>query len=145
MQDALQRTWAEFDRQVFMLHLGARISAVLPGVVELELPAAPELAQHHGFVHAGAMTAVMDTACGLAALTTLPSTRSVLTAEFKVNLLRPARGSLLRVHARVVKSGRSLVICEALAHMAADDGQVHEPCAMMLATIASVDWTSDVA
>ena len=86
-----------FARQGLMQHLGARLTAVSPGEVVIELPTSPNLTQQHGFVHAGAVTAVVDSACGYAAISLLPPQYDALT-EFKVNLLAPATGDQAHRH-----------------------------------------------
>ena len=87
-----QRVRASFDRQAVMATLGATLVRVTPGEVVVDLPFRPELTQQHGFLHAGVVTTVMDSACGYAALSLMEPGAAVLTIEFKVNLLAPARG-----------------------------------------------------
>ena len=100
-----------FAQQGFMAYLGARLTAVSPGEVTIELPVSPTLSQQHGFVHAGATTAVVDSACGYATLTLLPPSSEVLTVEFKMNLLAPALGVKMIANGRVVRPGRTLTVC----------------------------------
>lgn len=103
-----------FEKQTFMHHLGAKLTALAPGEVEITISgAATELRQHHGFFHAGVTTSIADSAAGCAALTLFPEGKNVVTTEFKVNLLRPARGQRLVARGRVIKSGQSLSICGA--------------------------------
>jgi uncharacterized protein (TIGR00369 family) len=85
--------------------IGARILRVAPGEVDIELPVTPRVTQQHGFVHAGAVSAIADSACGFAALTLMAPNAGVLTAEFKVNLMAPAAGERLVAEGRVVKAG----------------------------------------
>lgn len=104
------RVRESFARQRFLQTIGATLERVAPGEVELRLPFRADLTQQHGFLHAGAMTTVVDTACGYAALTLMPPDAAVLTAEFKVNLLAPGRGEAIVARARVLKSGRTLTV-----------------------------------
>ena len=94
-----------------MQTIGARIVRVDPGEVELELPFRDDLTQQHGFLHAGIVTALVDSACGYAALSLMDREAAVLSVEYKVNLLAPAVGERMRAVGRVIKSGRTLVVC----------------------------------
>ncbi|RDI55480.1 PaaI family thioesterase [Nocardia mexicana] len=100
-----------FDRQGLMRHLGARITHIGPGRVHIVLPNRPEVAQQHGYVHAGATGAIADSAGGYAAFTVFPEDSTVLTVEYKINLLAPAAGEHLEAVGSVVKSGRTLTVC----------------------------------
>jgi uncharacterized protein (TIGR00369 family) len=145
MHHNLERCYQDFAKQPFMATLGATMTEVAVGTVTIELPCRPSLTQQHGFIHAGALSSALDTACGFAALSTLPAERSVLTAEFKINLLKPAVGACAVVRGRVLKTGRTLVVAQASAHMVgADSREEPEPCAVMTATVAAVAWTPDV-
>jgi len=101
-----------FERQAFMKHLGARIVELAPGRVVLELDARPELTQQDGYLHAGVSASIADSAGGYAAYSLFPAGTGVLSVEFKINLLAPARGSRLRAVGEVLKSGRTLTICK---------------------------------
>ena len=116
-----------------MTHLGARLVAVAPGVVEIELPVADELSQQHGFLHAGALLATLDSACGYAALTLMPAGAEVLTIELKTNLLAPARSGTVRARGEVLRTGRTLSVCRGDAFEVVEDTTTHV--ATMLATI----------
>ena len=105
------RVRRSFDRQRALATLGATLVRVVPGEVEIHLPFRPELSQQHGFLHAGVSTAVVDTACGYAALSLMPAGAAVLTIEFKVNLLAPGQGELFVATGRVVKPGRTVTVC----------------------------------
>lgn len=105
------RVQDSFDRQGLMRHLGARISHIAPGRVHIVLPARPELTQQHGYVHAGATSAIADSAGGYAAFTLFPEGTTVLTVEYKINLLAPAEGDHLEAVGTVLKPGRTLTIC----------------------------------
>jgi uncharacterized protein (TIGR00369 family) len=138
-----RRIRRQFDRQGFMHLLGARIHEVADGAVTLALDTRPELAQQHGFVHAGAVTTLLDTACGFAALTRMEPGTGVLTAEFKVNLLRPAAGEVVLATGRVIQAGRTLVVCEGRA-TARQTGGEERLVAVMTATMACVRGRPDV-
>lgn len=125
---------ASFAKQGFMTFLGAELTAVSPGEITIELPVLPKLSQQHGFVHAGATTAVVDTACGYAALTLLPPGSEVVTVEFKMNLLAPALGLKMIAFGRVVRPGRTLTVCQGELY-GEDETGTRKRCALMTATI----------
>jgi uncharacterized protein (TIGR00369 family) len=100
-------------RQSFMRLLGAEATEISPGRVVIELPYRADLCQQNGFVHAGAITSIADSAAGYAALTMMPPGSDVLSVEFKVNLLAPGRGASFRADGRVVRAGRTLTVCQA--------------------------------
>jgi uncharacterized protein (TIGR00369 family) len=106
-----ERIRASFAQQQFMATLGARIAHVAPGEVDIELPFDERLTQQDGFVHAGAVGAVLDSACGYAAYTLMDDVAGVLTVEYKLDLLRPAEGDLVVARGRVVHAGRTLTRC----------------------------------
>jgi len=106
------RVRASFARQGLMRHLGAELHRVESGLVTIRLPYRSELTQQHGFFHAGATSAIADSAGGYAGYTLFPEDSSVLTIEFKINLVAPAQGELLEAIGKVVRSGRSLTICQ---------------------------------
>ena len=105
------RCRSSFDKQRFMDTLGARLVSVRPGEVVIELPFSSQLTQQHGFLHAGAITSIVDSACGYAALSLMPKGSAVLSVEFKVNFMKPAAGSLFRATGKVLKSGKTLSVC----------------------------------
>jgi uncharacterized protein (TIGR00369 family) len=107
-----------FARQTAMRFIGARLAEVTPGRCRIELPARAELGQQHGFVHGGIVGMIADSAGGYAAFSLMPADVSILTVEFKINLLAPARGELLVAVGTVVKPGRTLSItrAEVFAH-----------------------------
>jgi uncharacterized protein (TIGR00369 family) len=117
-----QRIRDSIDRQTLLSTLGVTVAGIWPGRVELDLPYRADLCQQNGFVHAGAITAVADSACGYAAASLMPADRDVLTVEFKVNLLSPARGDRFRAIGEVVRAGRTLTVCSAEVVAWADDG-----------------------
>jgi len=106
-----ERVQASFARQGLMTHLGARIAHIGPGEVHIVLPSRPEVTQQHGYFHAGATSSIADSAGGYAAFTLFPEGTSVLTVEFKINLLAPAEGDQLEAVGTVIKPGRTLTIC----------------------------------
>jgi uncharacterized protein (TIGR00369 family) len=118
-----------FVQQKVMTLIGAALVKVAPGVVEIEIAAREDLTQQDGFVHAGIVTTILDSACGYAAYTLMPAGSSVLSVEFKVNLLAPAVGSKIDARAEVKRAGRTLTVCSADAFA---DGKL---CATMLATM----------
>jgi uncharacterized protein (TIGR00369 family) len=100
-----------FARQHVMGTLGAELTSVAPGAIEIRFPFRQEMTQQHGFLHAGIVTTVVDTACGAAAFTLMPEQVGVLTIEYKVNFLSPAAGDYFVAHGRVIKSGRNVMVC----------------------------------
>ena len=118
--DVRARVQDSFDRQGLMAHLGARLSHVSPGLVHIVLPARPEVTQQNGYFHAGATSAIADTAGGYAAYTLFAADTSVLTVEFKINLLAPALGDHIEAVGTVLKPGRTLTVCR-LDVFAVDD------------------------
>ncbi|MFJ9924126.1 PaaI family thioesterase [Streptomyces rubiginosohelvolus] len=110
-----------FDRQGLMAHLGARITHIGPGRVHIVLPARPEVTQQHGYIHAGATSAIADSAGGYAALTLFDEDSEVLTVEYKINLLAPAAGTHLEAIGTVLKPGRTLTVCQLEVHGIQDD------------------------
>ena len=113
-----------FSRQQAMRTLGFSIARMEPGEVDLAMDYSPALTQQNGFVHAGVITAGLDTACGIAAFTLMPPGSDILTVEFKTNLLAPASGTRFIFRAEVIKPGRTLTISEARAY-AHRDGSEH--------------------
>ena len=105
------RVQSSFAKQSVMKLIGAELIKILPGEVEILLPFRHDLTQQHGFLHAGIITAIVDSACGYAALSLMPAGASVLTVEFKVNLLAPAKGERFVARGKVVKPGRTITVC----------------------------------
>jgi uncharacterized protein (TIGR00369 family) len=108
--DFEQRVRASFERQAVMRMLGVMMERVSPGLVELTIPFRADLTQQHGFLHAGIAATVVDSACGYAALSLMEPGVAVLSVEFKVQLLAPARGSWFRARGDVVRAGRTLTV-----------------------------------
>lgn len=101
-----------FARQKFMDYIGAKIVELRPGYCEIHLPYREELSQQHAYFHAGVIGTIADNAGGYAAFTLLPADSTVLTVEYKLNLLAPGNGELLIGRGQVVKSGRTLTVCK---------------------------------
>lgn len=130
--DFESRVRENFTRQSVMRLIGAALTVVEPGIVEIEIPTREDLTQQDGYMHAGIITTVLDSACGYAAYTLMSADSSVLSVEFKVNLLAPAKGDLVTARALVKRSGRTLTVCTADAFI---DGKM---CATMLGTMMSL-------
>jgi uncharacterized protein (TIGR00369 family) len=122
-----------FARQTLMTTLGARLSRVFPGGIDIELPYSTELCQQNGFLHAGAITSVADSANGYAAFTLAAGDSDVLAVEFKINLLAPAVGERFVASGRVLRPGRTLTVCQ--ADVVAHAGEARTLVATMLSTI----------
>jgi uncharacterized protein (TIGR00369 family) len=101
-----------FSRQTIMATLGATLESVSEGRVTITLPYAAHICQQHGFLHAGVVSTIADSACGYAGLTVMPQGSAVLTVEFKVNLMAPAKGERFVAEGRVIKAGRTLVVTQ---------------------------------
>ena len=127
------RVRESFARQKVMQLIGASLRRVSAGEIEIALPYRDDLAQQNGFVHAGVLTTIADSACGYAAFTLMPAGVDVLSVEFKMNLLRPAIGEIFVAEAKVIKAGATLTVvrCDVNAWTSADSRLV----ATMLATI----------
>ena len=102
-----------YSRQGFMKHLGVEIISIEKGLVKVSCLKNENLPQQNGFFHAGLITSIADAACGYAALTTMPKGSDVLSVEFKTNLMKPAISDKLIAVGKVIKSGKTLVFCEA--------------------------------
>ena len=114
--DGAARVRASFARQGAMATIGASIDAVEPGYCAISLAPGPAVSQQHGYVHAGVVSAIVDSAGGYAGFSLFPATASVLTVEFKVNLLAPAEGERIVAEGFVVKPGRTLAITRGEVH-----------------------------
>jgi uncharacterized protein (TIGR00369 family) len=136
-----ERVHASFARQGAMKTLGAALIAVEPGYCAIALVPRPEVAQQHGYVHAGVVSAIVDSAGGYAGFTLFPANASVLTVEFKLNLLAPAAGERLVAEGFVVKPGRTLVITRGEVHAEAH-GQ-HTLVAIMQQTLMVMHGKKD--
>jgi len=132
-----ERVRASFARQGLMATLGAELVSVAPGAVEIAIRPDPAISQQHGFVHAGAVTAIADSAAGYAALTLMPAGTGVLSTEFKINLLAPATGDRLVARGRVVKAGRTLTVAQ--SEVFAQDEEAEKLVALLTATLMAVE------
>ena len=130
-----------FDSLTLMRTVGARLQNVAPGEVEIDLPFRDDLTQHHGYVAAAVLTAIVDVACGYAAMTLMPPGASVLTIEYKVNFLSPAQGERMVARGRVVRPGRTVSVCS--GDVVAITGANEKVVATMLSTMATVGRTRE--
>jgi uncharacterized protein (TIGR00369 family) len=130
-----ERVRDSFARLTLMRTIGARLVKVAPGEIDIDMAVRDDLTQQHGYVAAAIVTAIVDTACGYAAMSLMPADAEVLTVEYKVNFVSPARGERLLARARVLKPGRALTVCTGEVYALTDD----EPTtvAAMLATMVS--------
>jgi uncharacterized protein (TIGR00369 family) len=140
--DYAERARDSFARQQAMATLGVQVDVVEPGRVVLSMAHRPELTQQHGFVHAGMIATALDSACGYAAFTLMPEGSGVLTIEFKINLLAPARGPTFRFEGQVIKPGRTITVTEGRAYQHA--GGEQKLIATMNATLMTIAGRDDV-
>ena len=131
------RVRTSFAKQAVMHTLGAALDTIEPGRVVIVMPHKPELSQQHGFLHAGIVSTGLDSACGYAAYSLMPADAAVLTIEFKVNLLAPARGPWFRFEGQVTKAGRTISVVEGRAWQH-EAGGADALCATMTATVMTV-------
>ena len=137
-----QRVRASFERQAAMKTIGAFLTRIDPGRVDIELPYSERLTQQHGFLHAGMVATALDSACGYAAFTLMPHDCGILTIEYKINLVAPGKGQLFRMEGHVIKPGRTITVVEGRAY-AIDDGQ-DKLIATMTATEMTISGRDDV-
>ncbi|MDD2711682.1 MAG: PaaI family thioesterase [Simplicispira sp.] len=138
----VQRVQDSFAIQGVMHHLGAKLGLIAPGAVDIEVDWAQELTQQHGFLHAGVVSAVLDSACGYAAFTLMALAAEVLTIEFKINLLAPAQGEHFRMEGRVLKPGRTITVCEGRAYAISQGNE--KLVATMVCTLMAVTGRADL-
>lgn len=136
-----QRVRDSFARQQVMAYLGAELAAISPGHCEIRLPYKEELSQQHGFFHGGIIGTIGDSAGGYAAYTLMPADSSVLTVEYKMNLLAPGNGELLIARGQVVKAGRTLVVARAEVAVVKDGKETL--CATLLQTLITMKGKAD--
>ena len=141
--DFEQRTRDSFTQQPAMVTLGVGIESVAAGRVVLLMPHRADLTQQHGFLHAGMVATALDSACGYAAFTLMHAGAGVLTIEFKINLLAPARGPLLRLEGQVTKAGRTISVVDGQAFEQDEQG-ARKLIATMTATMMTVVGRDDV-
>jgi len=137
-----ERIRSSFAKQGLMSTLGATLGDLSPGRVEIELRPHPAISQQHGFIHAGAISAIADTAAGYAALSLMPEGRGVLTTEFKINLVAPAVGDRVIARGRVVKAGRTLTLAQ--TEVFAESGGEEKLVALLTATMMTIDGRKGV-
>jgi uncharacterized protein (TIGR00369 family) len=130
------RVRLSFGEQRAMATIGASLGAVGPGAVDVVLPFRDDLTQQDGFLHAGVVAAIADSACGYAAHTLMPATARVLSIEFKLNLLAPAVGERLEARARVIRAGRTVTVCQ--ADVLAITGKTEKLIATMMGTMMTL-------
>lgn len=131
------RVRASFARQQIMTTIGAELTRVNAGEVEIEMGYSPELTQQHGFLHAGIISTALDSACGYAAYSVMPENAAVLTIEFKVNLLSPGKGERFLFRGSVTKPGRTIIVADGQAYAYDGEGNARLV-ATMTATIMVV-------
>lgn len=137
-----QRVEDSFALQGVMQTLGARLEKLEPGAVDIGLAWDRSLTQQHGFLHAGVVSTALDSACGYAAFSLMPEDAAVLTIEFKINLLAPAKGERFRMEGRVLKPGRTITVCEGRAYALQD--QKETLIATMNCTLMTVMGRADI-
>jgi uncharacterized protein (TIGR00369 family) len=131
-----ERVNDSFNRQGFMTHLGARIDKIKAGQVEIHVPFEKHLSQQHGFFHGGLIGTIGDNAGGYSAFSLMAATDSVLTVEYKLNIMAPAMGELLIARGRVVRPGRMLSVCQSDIFVSTKG--VEKLCATMLGTFMTM-------
>lgn len=137
------RVRRSFGRQTVMETIGATLTAVAPGEVEIAMPVAAHVSQQHGFVHAGIVSTIADSACGYAALSLMPPGAGVLTAEFKINLMAPAAGERLVARGKVARAGRLLTVAQ--AEVEAESAGARKVVALMTATLVTLEGREGIA
>src|SRR4029077_14064200 len=142
-EEQQERVRSSFAKQGLMTTLGATLGSVSPGMVEISLSPRPAISQQHGFVHAGAISAIADTAAGYAALSLMPASAGVLTTEFKINLVAPAAGDRIVARGRVVRAGRTLTLAQ--TEVFAQSGAQERLIALLTATLMAIEERDDIA
>ncbi|MEQ8830490.1 MAG: PaaI family thioesterase [Alphaproteobacteria bacterium] len=139
--DYAARVRDSFGRQAFMATIGAELTDVAPGHVEMRLPYRPELGQQHGFFHGGVIGTLADNAGGYAAFTLMSPEDSILTVEYKMNIVSPGRGDALVAVGTVLKPGRTLTVCEVKVY--AETAGERKLCATAICTLMTMKDMSD--
>lgn len=139
--DYASRVRASFARQRIMDLLGAEITHVAPGACEIRLPFKESLCQQHGFFHGGVIGTIADSAGGYAGFSLMPEDASVLTVEYKLNLVAPADGECLTARGQVIRPGRTLVVCR--ADVMVSNGDRETLCATLLQTLMTMHGRPD--
>ncbi len=130
------RVRASFERQQIMNTIDATLVSVSPGSAEIRLPYRADLTQQHGFLHAGVVATIADSACGYAAFSLMPPEAAVLSIEYKINLMAPAEGSAFTARGKVLRAGKTITVCQADVHALRDGGE--RLIATLIATIMTV-------
>jgi uncharacterized protein (TIGR00369 family) len=143
MSDRERELRDSFARQTIMATIGATLETVEKGRAVIALPYAKHICQQHGFLHAGVVTTIVDSACGYAAFSMMPPGSAVLTVEFKVNLMSPAKGARFLAEGRVVKAGRTLTVTQ--GEVTAIEGDKRVKVAIMTATMMRLEAKDGVA
>ena len=135
------RVRASFERQRIMQWIGAKLTHLGPGLCEITLPHKPELTQQHGYIHGGIVGTIGDSAAGYAAYTLMPHDASVLTVEYKMNIMAPGDGECLIARGEVIRAGRTLVIARADVYAVKGGKETH--CASLLQTLMTMHGKAD--
>ncbi|MGQ2906440.1 MAG: PaaI family thioesterase [Aliihoeflea sp.] len=141
--DFEERVRESFARQEVMRTIGAELTSVTPGIVEIEMGYDNALTQQHGYLHAGMISTALDSACGYAAYSLMPADAAVLTIEFKVNLLSPGKGDRFLFRGSVTKPGRTIIVADGQAY-AIDGDRNPKLIATMTATIMVVSGRAGI-
>ena len=136
-----ERVRDSFQRQKSMAWIGAELAHLAPGYCEIRLPHKPELTQQHGYIHGGIIGTIGDSAAGYAAYTLMPRDSSVLTIEYKMNLMAPGDGEILIARGEVVRAGRTLVVARADVYAVKAGTETH--CASLLQTLMTMHGKAD--
>jgi len=131
-----------FSRQPFMEQIGANLEVIEPGYVEVHLPYSKKLTQQHGFIHGGALATIADTAAGYAAFTLMPADASILTVEYKLNIMRPGQGEKMIAKGKVIKPGRNLTIVDSDVYAVRDGEEVM--CVASIQTLMALHGREDM-
>ncbi|MEQ9405143.1 MAG: PaaI family thioesterase [Cyclobacteriaceae bacterium] len=139
MDDFKRRVFEGFNSQTFMHHIGAELTAVEEGFIQIELPFDDRLLQQHGLFHGGVVATLADNAGGFAGHTLMDENQQPLSIEFKINLLNPSRGERLIARARVIKNGRRIKVCEVNIHALNGEKETH--CALAIVSVIATEQT----
>ena len=142
--DYEERVRSSFARQVVMATIGAELTSVTAGTVEIEMPYSKALTQQHGSLHAGIISTALDSACGYAAYSLMPPEAAVLTIEFKLNMLSPGKGERFLFRGSVTKPGRTIIVADGQAYAYSADGEARL-IATMTATMMTVTGREGLA
>lgn len=138
-----ERVRVSFSRQNAMSTIGAKLTVVTPGMVEIEMPYCDSLTQQYGFIQGGILSAALDSACGYAAYSLMPENTAILTVEFKVNFLAPGKGERFLFRGSVIKPGRTIIVADGQAYGFTADGAT-KMLATMTATMMTLPDRADI-